>query len=226
MVHHATMSNPLLEAVHRIRTAPRKGSGRPRRTEPDERTSDMILRYKAGETLQSIGNTYHITRERVRQIMSKQGICGADGGAMIQALLNVEDNKIKRAATKERQEQRKRKQWGISIEEWKRIRKEFGYKPFSAYQTQKKNSAKRNIEWAMPFNEWWRIWSESGKWGKRGRGYGYQMCRLGDTGGYSPENVYITKGDDNIRDYHLVPANKKKWRRKYLAAQRKMRNGA
>lgn len=39
-----------------------------------ERADDMRSRYLAGETLQQIGNSYGLTRERVRQILRKTGV--------------------------------------------------------------------------------------------------------------------------------------------------------
>lgn len=40
----------------------------------DARAADMRARYQSGETLQAIGDSYGITRERVRQILRKTGV--------------------------------------------------------------------------------------------------------------------------------------------------------
>ena len=49
----------------------------------EERNKDIEKRFVSGETLQSIGNVYGITRERVRQILVKRGIQSEDGGAKL-----------------------------------------------------------------------------------------------------------------------------------------------
>ena len=38
-----------------------------------QRNAQMVERYAAGETLESIGASYGVTRERVRQIVAKLG---------------------------------------------------------------------------------------------------------------------------------------------------------
>lgn len=53
-----------------------------------KRNQDMESRYLSGETLQSIGKSYGITRERVRQILAKRGIKAQEGGAALYRRLN------------------------------------------------------------------------------------------------------------------------------------------
>jgi len=43
----------------------------------DSRVDDMVSRYERGETLQAIGDSYELTRERVRQILRRDGRVGA-----------------------------------------------------------------------------------------------------------------------------------------------------
>jgi len=45
-----------------------------KRTEPNERQTKMIAMYQKGHTLQEVGDEFGVTRERVRQIMSKFGV--------------------------------------------------------------------------------------------------------------------------------------------------------
>lgn len=55
-------------------------------------------------------------------------------------------------------------------------------------------------DWQLTFEEWWKIWQNSGHWEERGVGLDkYQMCRYGDIGPYSKDNVYIAKQKDNLR---------------------------
>lgn len=52
----------------------------------------------------------------------------------------------------------------------------------------------RKIEWLLTYEEWLQIWNDSGRWDQRGRGTGkYCMSRVGDTGPYSKDNVYINE---------------------------------
>lgn len=53
-----------------------------------KRNQDMESRYLNGETLQSIGTAYDITRERVRQILAKRGIDPQEGGVALYRRIN------------------------------------------------------------------------------------------------------------------------------------------
>ena len=49
----------------------------------ESRNKDIERRFISGDTLQSIGTIYGITRERVRQILRKRGVEGEAGGAKL-----------------------------------------------------------------------------------------------------------------------------------------------
>lgn len=71
--------------------------------------------------------------------------------------------------------------------------------PLRAYLHQKHAALnRRKISWKMTLPEWWGIWDSSGKWGQRGKGRGYMMCRVGDVGAYEVGNVYIGEGAHNL----------------------------
>ena len=53
-----------------------------------ERNANIEKRYLKGETLKSIGNSWHITRERVRQILEKRGIDPKAGGIALARRIN------------------------------------------------------------------------------------------------------------------------------------------
>jgi hypothetical protein len=73
--------------------------------------------------------------------------------------------------------------------------------PKGKYSKHKANAVRRGVAFSLTFQEWWRIWEQSGKWGKRGNRRGmYQMCRIGDLGGYELGNVYIGKHEQNTAD--------------------------
>lgn len=158
------------------------------------RAEDMRQRYENGETLEQIGASYGLTRERVRQVLAaKFGTTGRDGG-------KAELARRKRREKHKKRDARSMKAWGCSYRQYVQILKHPG-RPTYAYWSQRKNAIKRDIAWELNLWQWWSIWEKSGHWAERGRGRGYQMCRLNDVGPYSVDNVYIATGDDNMRDY-------------------------
>lgn len=183
-------------ARHNIQFALRKrgrklGSGS---KGPGERERDMLKRYTSGETLDAIGKSYRITRERVRQLLTKHyNICGKDGGQAESA------RKKKRELTRKR-EARALKSYGCSYRQYKALVRHKD-KPVEAYRNQKNNAHTREISWDLNIWQWWSIWQQSGHWSERGRGRGYCMCRLNDVGPYSVDNVYIATGTENMQDY-------------------------
>ena len=60
-------------------------------TLPLKRDWDIVERYKSGQTLAAIGIVYGITRERVRQILKKNGITRMDGGQTISIFKSTPD---------------------------------------------------------------------------------------------------------------------------------------
>ena len=69
-----------------------------------------------------------------------------------------------------------------------------------AFVEQRRNAKARGIEWRFNLSQWWKVWQDSGRWEQRGRGTGYVMCRKGDIGPYSPENVFIARAEKNVSD--------------------------
>jgi hypothetical protein len=70
------------------------------------------------------------------------------------------------------------------------------------------SSRKRKIEWQLTFEQWHQIWLSSGKFHLRGRGLGkYCMCRYGDVGPYSIDNVYIDTIDNNCALIKITKPN-------------------
>jgi len=59
---------------------------KPRSRLDTSRDADMCDRYKSGQTLQTIGDVYSVTRERVRQILSRYGLTGKSGGQYTRCL--------------------------------------------------------------------------------------------------------------------------------------------
>lgn len=160
---------------------------------PDIRSHQMAALYKSGRTLEEIGSQFSLTRERVRQIITKyHGLRAESGGQKVRA-------EAKRQKFEAKRNVRCLKKWGCSWDQYVELRSMI--KPTRAFACQKRNAAERGIEWILSLWQWWSIWQQSGHWSDRGRGRGYQMCRKGDQGPYSVNNVYIATGTENIQDY-------------------------
>lgn len=168
--------------------------GRKVRNRKDDRGADMRQMYEDGKTLIYIGQKYGITRERVRQILTRDyGTRAKDGG-------KAETGRRKRREFHKRRDARCLKHWGCTYRQYRSLLKMEG-NPTRCWAAQRQNSAKREIVWELSLWQWWKLWEQSGHWPERGRGNGYCMCRLNDVGPYSVDNVYIATGGDNMRDY-------------------------
>jgi DNA-binding CsgD family transcriptional regulator len=165
------------------------------------RAERMAEMFRNGCTLQAIGDEFKITRERVRQIIKKHhSLTGKNGGRAIISSVNRDKAARKRSI-------RYQQKYGCTIEEWRQLR-DLGFEmvshgvgiyrtPLRAYLNQKYNAKRRGIGWDISLWDWWQVWQRSGKWGQRGRGQGYVMCRRGDEGPYAVGNVFIAPAADN-----------------------------
>lgn len=167
----------------------------------DERSDEFAVRYRKGETLQSIATSYGITRERVRQVLTrKKGMDRTDGGVFVR-------HAARRREREQKRETDARSRWGCSWDEYRFLLDEgqrmmkAGFSrdrtPCGAFASQKQNAKVRGIEWKLTLWQWWTIWQESGRWEDRGRGHSYMMCRKGDAGAYALGNVFIAPGHFN-----------------------------
>jgi hypothetical protein len=175
------------------------------------RADVMAALYKNGYTLQQIGEQFNITRERVRQIISKiHGLKWADGGKHVSAAKASRKREAKKDAVA-------MKKWGCTYAEWcglvdigKAMMSRGGRgrytTPTGAYRSQKNNAKTRGVPFELTLTQWWEIWQASGHWEDRGRGQGYVMCRVNDEGPYAVGNVYI---DTAINNSSEAPRKKK-----------------
>lgn len=193
----------------------------------------MIEEYKQGKTLAEIGSEYDITRERVRQLISKHGVKRQQGGGFVRTTGNRIAKEKQRAEKKSARVARWEKFFGCSWDmitaingkPWVRTPKMRADCPCNAYYNQWHAAFYvRNVGWEINLVDWWRIWQESGHWEQRGRGKGYCMTRIGDTGPYHPDNVEIkTCGENFSESYYKHPASK---RREKAIANRLAREAA
>ena len=170
-------------------------------SKPDgDRAGRMAQMYRAGSTLEQIGQHYKITRERVRQIITKHfGTSRVDGGQHKQ----VAGKRAREAATRDA---KYLAEYGCSYAGYRALADigramvdggdSYYRTPIGAYGSQRANAQRRGIEWQLNLQEWWQIWQASGKWSDRGRD-GFVMCRHGDLGPYALGNVFIGTSAEN-----------------------------
>jgi len=154
-----------------------------------QRTFFIVSEFKSGKTLQEIGDVLSISRERVRQILDKNGVRSSDGGA------SLKSRKLKEKKISDKDS----KIWtrhGCSAKEYYSISPEIR----KLYSWQEKNAKSRGIAWFFTPVTWLDCWLSSGKFDLRGKGSGYCMARKGDVGPYSTENVYFCTCGENISD--------------------------
>lgn len=161
-----------------------------------QRADDMAGMYRAGRTLEEIGSLYSLSRERVRQIISKVHRMSADDGG------RTVRTKVERARRRAQREAECYRKHGCSTAQHAQLRKmgrdmmrggaSRDRTPIGAFCSQRQSAKARGIGWSLLLWEWWTIWQESGHWEDRGRaGDAYVMCRFRYEGGYEIGNVYI-----------------------------------
>jgi hypothetical protein len=178
-----------------------------------QRAKEMAVRYRAGETLQEIGDYYGVTRERVRQLLTKElGITRKHGGSAQRAAAKHKASAARRAI-------RFMRKYGMSEQRLGEIQGGLPLTsgPYHSFSRQKANATRRGIGWDMTFSEWWAMWTESEKWDHRGLGKGlYVMARHGDTGAYQVGNVKIIECGQNNSEYI-----RRYWKQVYSGARPK-----
>lgn len=154
---------------------------------PTERTRQMAAMYKSGQTLQEIGRHYGITRERVRQLITKyHGLRGGDGGATLTSTLA-------RAARLNKREARYQRRYGCSREQYRAIQRTGGTRAYTELQ---RNTTRDGIKLELTLWQWWNLWQGSGHWSERGRGHGYWLFRLRSDAPLSLDNYCIAPGTE------------------------------
>lgn len=176
------------------------------------RNESIACRFRAGETQQQIGDAYGITRQRVRQILKHSGLARLDGGSALQRLAKIDDLLASRDAKRGSRHVR----WHLSRDEYREHVEEFGSSgvsksPMECFSYQRNSARRRGIAWEFTFRDWWQLWRESGRWAERGRGRGYCMARIGDSGPYCVGNVEIITQSQNSKDSFLIHPGRERY---------------
>lgn len=194
---------------------------------PRTKPRHIVMRelFKLGKTMAEIGEIYGISRQRVNQVLKRHfGVRRMEGGQTMRRLKTAHDIVAKQKAKADAVAARHFAKYGVSREFMDSIcdlpRSNRGH-PLVKFRDQRRNAIIRGIPFEMNFAEWWGVWADSGKWGQRGRGYGYGMGRYGDSGGYTVDNVYICTGAQNAKDSYIVhPAHERTAKRAATLAAR------
>ena len=161
---------------------------------------DLVSRYSAGESLQAIGSDYGVTRERVRQLLSKRGINKTNGGFLKRA---KDKAAACRSEKKFRRDERAIKTYGCTYSEVKRLND--GLLPSDtrgialAFVRKRINARRKDksLIWTLTFPEFVALWEQSGL--PRGLASESGATVLLDPAkGYVAGNVYVARYGDYV----------------------------
>ena len=160
-----------------------------------ERNARIAVLYKEGIPSTVLSERFHLTRERIRQILMLHGIKKQHGGAHVKA------QRLHSRALE------LRNKWHLDRygHDWethktlllkdRQLREEgtsVNMTVVGRYRRQRANALRNGYPFTLTLAEWWKIWQASGKWEMSGRGHGrYAMVRLDTRKGYEPGNVAI-----------------------------------
>lgn len=162
-----------------------------------QRLEAVASRFKSGETLQEIANDYGLSRERVRQLLRKQGLTGIDGGRTIKSFLNHADKPKPKGDPFFRRYGMERAELGPEFADMSTCDPRH---PKRAFCEQRRTAKYRGFEWSLSFKEWWTLWAESGKWAERGRSADkYVLTRVAGCGPFSVDNCVISTFSESSR---------------------------
>lgn len=152
------------------------------------RDKEIVRRFKSGETYDSIGIDYGICRERIRQILKRNGIDRTQGG--------------KHLTTKIANNEKRERFLSKFLPAYLCTRAEankYSAKIKSAYKNKKRNVNNAGEIFLISLPEFYEIWKSSGKLRKMGRGKGrYIMTRIDKNKLWDAGNVRIMEFSECI----------------------------
>lgn len=165
-----------------------------------DRISKIIKRIEAGETLEQIGDSIGVTRERVRQLASKGGVTGQTGMAT-RRLLWREARRRENQTKDEEREARYQRTYGCSYAEVIRLNAGVllsipGSRALEYRYWIRNVRGIMRTECSLTFPQWCAVWGEH--WEDRGRGCGYRISRIDRHGAFTPDNVICERGNESM----------------------------
>lgn len=169
------------------------------------RELEMCQLFKSGKTLQQIGDSYGLSRERVRRLIKRNGMCWLDGGKHLEAeARRLEREKI----LAERREARSIKTYGCSHAEVEQINQGMALtdigSPAYMYFRDSMNAKKRGLRFDITLPQWMDLFDIGGGLSNRCREQdGLVLGRIDKSGHYTIDNVRVVTLAENSRDTRM-----------------------
>lgn len=160
------------------------------------RDCDMCNRFRSGETLEKIGQSYDLTRERIRQILSRYNLTAQDGGQHVVSL----ENKKKRASISRIKLDIRTQKYGVDGKTYKRIKDEIGSKKIEHFNQLRWHVVNadgkayaKGTKWEISLEDWCDTWERAGLEAQQ---EGYFFTRIDRKKGFTKDNVEILGGNE------------------------------
>jgi hypothetical protein len=151
-----------------------------------DRDRQICERYRKGETLASIGQSYGVSAERVRKILKRFGLDKRNAGLAVRNSRSMNQQKKAPASLRI---------YGCSALELEAVSLEQRH-AFLQQRTNVKRAA--SVAWDLSLMEWVGVWNRSEKWDQRGQGPSkYGLSRVNINGPYGIDNVQIATNHES-----------------------------
>ena len=151
-----------------------------------DRDRQICERYRKGETLAGIGQSFGVSAERVRKIVKRFGLDKRNAGLAV---------RNSRSAPKQEKAPASLRVYGCSAPELHSVPVE-QRRAFLQQRTNVKRAASTTWELSLP--QWVSVWTCSQKWEQRGQGPSkYGLSRINTSGPYSVDNVQIATNHES-----------------------------
>ncbi|MHB1642171.1 MAG: sigma factor-like helix-turn-helix DNA-binding protein [Acidithiobacillus sp.] len=189
------------------------------------RDANIVSLFLSGMTLQEVGDTVGLTRERVRQILRDRGINRYQGGMSLRAVVRRKEKEtLRRANEKQREKEHLAdlEQWSVRVlgvplaeafllngEPFTIKRVHCANQNQNIYQkylgVKRQRQIKKPNERYLTLREWYEIWTASGHW-ENGPNPGWVLVRNDANKPWSVENAQIVRQGSWMKG--------KRWRRR------------
>jgi hypothetical protein len=158
------------------------------------RDHDMCCLFRSGETLEEVSTHYSICRERVRQILARNGLSGADGGKAVK----VAKAKKEQAAKLEAYRAKRAEKFGVTWDEYVLIKKHIGSSSVNRFNIMRHHVIKgtgnyKATTFEISLADYVDIWESSGHDVNQ---KGFCLTRNDYTKGFTKDNLCIVSAHD------------------------------